>query len=183
MKHIILIGFKNAGKSTIGKALAQELNRTFLDLDEKIREIHADTGTDADAARAEKISCRKIMELYGEEHFRKLEHRALTEVIQTLEPMVLAVGGGTPMPENNRELLGRHVVVQISAPKSIVFERIMINGKPAFFPQDREPFESFQKLWSEREPVFQKLADITVENTGSVEKAVAELKSKLNSNL
>lgn len=176
MQHIILIGFKNSGKSTIGKALAQELNRPFLDLDEKIQEIHA-------SQSGEKISCRKIMEKHGETHFRKLEHEALHQIIRNAEPLVIAVGGGTPMTESNRDLLGRHVVVQISAPKSIVFERIMINGKPAFFPKNEEPFESFQKLWNEREPVFKKLAAITVENTGSVEKAVAELKSKLNAKL
>lgn len=173
MQHIIVIGFKNAGKSTVGQALAKELKRPFVDLDDRIREAHTKrTGED--------ISCRKIMQQHGEEHFRKLEHEVLDRTLEAAEPLVLAVGGGTPMTPANRDMLARHVVIQVSAPKSIVFERIMINGKPAFFPKNEEPFHSFQKLWKEREPVFNGLADITVQNTGSVEEAVKKILEKLS---
>jgi shikimate kinase len=83
------------------------------------------------------------------------------------------------MIEANRKLLQDHINIHITAPKSIVFERIMINGKPAFFPKEQEPFEAFQKLWKEREPVFQNLATITVENVGTVEEAVENIVAKL----
>ena len=79
----------------------------------------------------------------------------------------------------NRELLAEHAVVQVSAPKDIIFERIMMNGKPAFFPKNEEPIDSFEKLWNDREPVYKKLATITVQNTGSVDDAVAEILKKL----
>lgn len=174
MQHIILIGFKNAGKSVIGVALAKKLQRPFIDLDEKIQEAHANqTG--------EKIllSCRKIMELRGEKHFRELEHEALKNILSTQKPLALAVGGGTPMMPENRKLLAKHAVVWVSAPKSLIFERIMANGTPAFFPKNEELSDSFQKLWNEREPVYKKLAGIKVQNTGSVEDAVAEILKKL----
>lgn len=174
MQHIILIGFKNAGKSTIGVALAKKLGCPFVDLDEKIQETRANqTG--------EKIplSCRKIMELRGEKYFRELEHGTLKKILKTQKPLVLAVGGGAPMMLENRELLAKHAVVQVSAPKDIIFERIMMNGKPAFFPKNEEPIDSFEKLWNDREPVYKKLATITVQNTGSVDDAVAEILKKL----
>lgn len=174
MQHIIVIGFKNAGKSTIGQALARELKRTFIDLDDLIREEHARR-----TGKNDRLSCREIMRQHGEEHFRVLEHEVLEGILKTPDPLVLAVGGGTPMMPDNRGMLEKHVVIQVSAPKSIVFERIMINGKPAFFPKNEEPFYSFQKLWNEREPVFSELADITVQNTGSVDEAVREILKKL----
>ncbi len=170
--QIILLGFKNAGKSTIGTALAKAMQRTFVDLDEEIILEHS-------RRSGEKISCREIMKKHGDDFFRKLEHDVLHDVLLTKGLIVLALGGGTPMHEANRELLQKHTIIHITAPKSIVFERIMINGKPAFFPKDEEPFTTFQKLWNEREPVFQKLAGMTVENTGSVGEAVEKIIKKL----
>ena len=82
-KHcIILIGYMCAGKTTIGKALAKELNRTFYDLDWYIEErFH-----------------KKIPQIFAEEgeaHFRELERRMLHEVAE-FENIVLSCGGGTP---------------------------------------------------------------------------------------
>ncbi len=172
MQHIVLIGFKNSGKSTIGKGLAKALGMAFVDLDDNIVEVH-------ETQKGEKLSCRGIMERHGEKYFRELEASVLSAITASDSPMVLAVGGGTPMSEQNRALIKRHLVIEISAPKSIVFERIMINGKPAFFPKDEEPITSFKKLWKEREPIFKNLANISVENTGSVDEAVNEILKKL----
>lgn len=82
MKCIILTGYMCAGKTTVGKALAKELGRTFYDLDWYVEErFH------------KKVS--RIFEEYGEAHFRDLEHRMLHEVAE-FEDIVLACGGGTP---------------------------------------------------------------------------------------
>lgn len=172
-QHIILIGFKNSGKSTVGSALAEKLHRTFLDLDDEIQKSHQEqTG--------EKLSCRQIMKNHGEAHFRTLEREVLHLVVRHPKPLVIAVGGGTPMLPENRLLLQKHLIIHVSAPKSIVFERIMINGKPAFFPQNQEPFQSFQELWKQREPVFEELAQITVNNVGSVDDAVQKIQKQLS---
>lgn len=82
MKCIILTGYMCAGKTTVGKALAKELGRTFYDLDWYVEErFH------------KKVS--RIFEEHGEAHFRDLEHRMLHEVAE-FEDIVLACGGGTP---------------------------------------------------------------------------------------
>ncbi len=167
-QHIILIGFKNAGKSTIGKELAEKIQRTFIDLDEEITKEHQ--------KRSQKnLTCREIMKLHGEKFFRELEHEVLANIMTVKKPMILAVGGGTPMMKNNRNLLQKQMIVHITAPKSIIFERIVTNGKPAFFPKEQDSFVTFQELWNEREPIFNKIANITVKNSGSVEEAVEKL--------
>ena len=83
------------------------------------------------------------------------------------------------MLQENRDVLVQHHVVHISALKSIVFERIMINGKPAFFPTEEGVFEGFQKLWNERDPIFKSIAKTTIQNDGSVEISVENVLKQL----
>lgn len=168
MKHLILIGFKHSGKSSIGKVLAKQLGREFVDLDDTVVDIHR---------RETKKTCtpREIMLQLGEAFFRSLEHDALLEVLSSKTPIILAVGGGTPMPLPQRELLREHDMVHVSAPKSVIFERIMTQGWPAFFPKDVDAFEFFEKLWAERQPVFAELSSVNIDNGRSVEEAVAEI--------
>lgn len=173
MKHIILIGFKNSGKTAIGSLLAKQLNRLFIDLDDEIKNLNCkNTG--------EQKTCREIMEQHGEAHFRNIESEALQKIMQVKKPAVIALGGGAPMQAENRQLLEPHTIIHISAPKAVIFERIMINGKPAFFPQNEEPFESFQRLWEQRTPVFQEIAHISINNKGSLLEAVKEIINQLN---
>jgi shikimate kinase len=170
--QIILIGFKNAGKSTIGNLLAKKVQRPFVDLDEEILIEHQ-------KKTGEKMSCREIMKKHGDKFFRDLEHEVLANIMVSKGLMVLAVGGGTPLVKENQDLFEDQLVIHITAPKSIIFERIMINGRPAFFPKEQDSFISFQELWKERDPVFNRLANITVENSGSVEEAVENIIKKI----
>ena len=88
---IVLIGYMCAGKTTVGKALAKELGRTFYDLDWYIEErFH-----------------KKIPQIFaeeGEERFRDLERRMLHEVAE-FENIVLSCGGGTPCFFDNMEYM------------------------------------------------------------------------------
>lgn len=172
MKHIILIGFKHVGKSVVGRSLAQDLNLIHLDLD---REIEL-------AQRNESVidlSCRQIMLKHGELFFRDLESKILIKTLETDRQLVLSVGGGAPMREENRKAMDGHLVIHISAPRSVVYERIMLRGLPAFFPVSEEPLVSFLHLWEEREKVFQGMANCTVYNNGSMEQIVENIKKLL----
>ncbi len=172
MTHLILIGFKHTGKTSLGRSLAERMGRGFIDLDEEIVRAHQAKGD-------KHVSCREILNEHGEEYFRELEHETLQSVLDSSEDFVLAVGGGTPMTARNQDLMKTHHVVHVSAPKSIVFERIMINGKPAFFPKEADTFDSFQQLWSERIPVFDSLAHVKIENNDSLEKLTDTILSQL----
>jgi shikimate kinase len=78
--HLILVGLPGAGKSTVGSALARELDRSFLDFD-------------AEIARREGMTISEIFAQKGEPTFRLLEH-GLTEELREHGGMVLAPGGG-----------------------------------------------------------------------------------------
>jgi len=81
---------------------------------------------------------------------------------------------------NNRKLIREHKIIEISAPAMVVFDRIMANGRPSFFPTSEVPLETFQRMWKEREPQYKKLADFTIENNDSIQDAVNAVVEKLN---
>jgi shikimate kinase len=164
-KHIFLIGFKHVGKSFIGKALAKQLNEKFIDLDQEIEIL-------------QKMKCRQIMQEQGEVFFRELENLALAQIVQQ-KPAIIALGGGTPLLEKNQELLRRHLIIQITASPEVVFERIMRNGRPAFFSDTEDPWLTFNNLWNERDKIYQELMDFSVENNKTVEMTVAKIVEKL----
>ncbi len=171
-QHLILIGFKHAGKTTLGENLSQRLDRPFVDLDNEIVLNHS-------KKCANEKSCREILKKHGEDFFRGLENSALEEVLSRKTPFVVALGGGTPLMEQNQKLLKDLQIVHVKAPRSIVFERIMINGKPAFFPEEEDAFDHFQKLWNKRLPVFEQLAKITVNNESSIDALTEEVLNRL----
>lgn len=172
IKHIILVGFKHVGKSAVGKALARESDLPFLDVDALI-----------EITQEEKIgkkeTCAEIVMNHGEVHFRDLEHTALKKALENDKMSVITGGGGVAMKESNQKLMSGHIVINLTAPKGGIFERIMMNGRPSFFPADVEPFDFFQELWDARDPVYRELAVCTIENTGSVRDAVLEIKARL----
>jgi shikimate kinase len=90
---VILIGYMGAGKTTLGKALAQEMGLRFFDLDWYIEEQNDTT-----------IS--EIFAQEGEAGFREKERQALHEVIQK-DDIVLAVGGGTPCFYDNIDFMNQ----------------------------------------------------------------------------
>src|SRR6266700_2747109 len=81
MHNIILIGLSGSGKSTVGRILAQRLDKPFFDLDALI-----------ESECGESVSA--IFARYGEEYFRSCESRVLARVAQTEENAVIAAGGG-----------------------------------------------------------------------------------------
>lgn len=174
-QHIILIGFKHVGKSAIARALGEAMGLPSIDLDEIIKDMHAQMHNTV------VFSCSQIVREHGATYFRNLERHALRHVLKEREATVVALGGGTPMDEENQKLLHSHQVIHITAPKGGIYERIMMSGRPAFFPKDEDPFSFFQKLWQEREPIYQELATITVHNTGSIAEVVATIQKQCHS--
>ena len=98
---IILLGYMGSGKSTIGKALANELNLSFIDLDHTLEKQMGMTISD-------------FFEASGELKFRRLENEVLNNVLAENDQMILSTGGGTPCYGNNLQLMK-------SAPNAKVF--------------------------------------------------------------
>lgn len=90
---VVLVGYMGAGKSTVAKNLAKNMNVEWLDLDEII-------------VLKEGISINQIFKTKGEIYFRKLEHQIFKELItENKDSFVLSVGGGTPCYANNHMFL------------------------------------------------------------------------------
>ena len=97
---IVLCGYMGSGKSIIAKLLAKSLTINSIDLDEYI----------------EKQQCKtvsKIFEDSGEIKFRKLEHIALQEIMNSSDDFLLAMGGGTPCYAGNDKFLQQDDVISI----------------------------------------------------------------------
>jgi len=97
--HLVLVGFRGAGKTTVGRILARKLGRAFVDLDETIE-------------REQGRSARRIIEDDGEAVLRRLEERALRDLLEPADraaarPAVVSVGGGVVERAASRRLLGK----------------------------------------------------------------------------
>jgi shikimate kinase len=97
---IYLVGFMGSGKSTVGRALADELGWFFIDLDEEIE-------------RSENVPIADIFDLRGEDVFREIETALLRERVRTVQggrPQVVSLGGGAFLSEENFELVSNNGV-------------------------------------------------------------------------
>ncbi len=155
---ICLIGMPGSGKSTLGRLLAKDLGKQFIDTDELIAEMAG----------------KSIPEIFaedGEEAFRALETKALAEATAK-SGRVVATGGGIVKKQENHSLLkqnGRVILVKRK------LDELSTGGRPLSSSK-----EAVLKLYEERQPLYDALADIDLCNDKSPEGAVAELLGKLN---
>lgn len=147
------------GKSTIGRALAEQLGKRFEDTD---NHIEARTGA----------SVTLIFEIEGEEGFRRREAAMIDEL--TREPnVVLATGGGAILLEQNRQFLrDRGIVVYLRAPVDVLVSRTRRDkNRPLLQTDDRH--SRFEELMSVREPIYLSTADIVVDTDDRTPQTVA----------
>ena len=119
-ERIFLVGFMGAGKTTVGRVLAQLAGYGFLDTDAEVE------------ARAGR-SIEEIFRTDGEGYFREREWEALLATAARTR-LVVATGGGLFLAEAHREFIGRHgVSVWLDAPLEVVWERCReLPGRPLF---------------------------------------------------
>lgn len=170
-KHIIIVGFKHVGKSTIAKALIPILNRACFDLDHEIENEYFLT-------HQERLTCRQIFIKHGEMYFRNSEATCLAATM-THHSSIIALGGGACLSVMNQEIIKNHFIIHLQAEPWVIYQRIIENGVPAFFPHDKSPEDFFIDLWNEREKYYQKLAHFSVDNTYSIEDTIQTLRHQL----
>jgi shikimate kinase len=112
-ENIIIVGITGVGKTTIGKLMAETLNKEFIDLD---KSIELRCGVDIPT----------IFEIEGEDGFRERETAELKEIMATQHNFVLSVGGGCVIKEINRKLISTsgNIVVQFHADIPTLVERL-----------------------------------------------------------
>jgi shikimate kinase len=158
IENLFLIGPMGAGKTTVGKQLAEFFHMVFIDSD---HEIQRRTGVDIPT----------IFEFEGEDGFRQRESAVIDE-LTAREDIVLATGGGVIMREQNRKLLSaRGVVVYLHCSVRQQFERTHRDkNRPLLSTSD--PMAKLKELMAVRDPLYRETADIVVStearNTQSV---------------
>ncbi|MFN3254560.1 MAG: shikimate kinase [Ilumatobacter sp.] len=148
-QHIVLVGMMGAGKSSVGRVLAQRLGRELLDSDEMI----------------ERRSGRTVREIWnekGEPAFRALETEVLDEALASDEPSVIAAAGGVVLSPANRTLLAdsdAHVV-WLLADVDLLLDRVR-NGmhRPLL---DDDPETTLRAMFESREHLYKQVADAIV---------------------
>lgn len=167
MKHIVLIGFMGSGKTETGKRLAEEMGIPFLDVDKKI-------------TNEMRMSVADIFSRFGEVFFRALETKAIKEMNQIEQRTVISVGGGLPMqPQNHKYLKQIGTIVYLKGSADTLKRRLQGDRtRPLFQGADMEG--KIRKMLAEREPVYEKLADITVITADqSFGQLIREIREKL----
>lgn len=146
MVRVILIGYMGAGKTTVGKALAQEMGVPFYDLDWYI------------SNRMHK-TIAQIFEERGEEGFRQIERNMLHEVAE-FEDVIISCGGGTPCFFDNIDYMNQQApVVYLKAEPEVLYKHLAMskNDRPLLRGKSQEELITFiRQQLEQREPFYTK---------------------------
>lgn len=149
-----------AGKTTVGKRLAELRGMEFADSDQ---EVEQRTGVDV----------AYIFEREGEDGFRKREKQAIAD-LSARSGIVLATGGGAVLdPENRQHLASRGFVVYLRATVEQQLRRTSRSDtRPLLQTGNRE--EVLQTLFTVRDPLYREIADLVLDTDGRNARALAE---------
>ena len=154
---VVLVGPMGAGKSTVGRLLAERLGTTFRDTDDDV----------------EAVEGRSISDVFvdsGEEHFRAVERAAVATALVE-HPGVLALGGGAVMAEETRTLLAGHRVVFLRVGLTDAAARVGLGApRPLLLGNVRGTMKA---LLDERAPVYESVATAVVDTDGLMPQEVA----------
>lgn len=140
-RHLALVGFMGAGKSTVGARVARLAERPFVDTDAEIERRHGPIPA--------------LFEERGEPEFRRLEEALVTEALARDEPAVVALGGGAILSETTRALLRRRAfVVRLAVDVDTAWARARRSDRP--LARDEA---SFRRLFGERAALYADVAE------------------------
>ena len=173
MNRIFIIGYMGAGKTTVGKALAKELNIEFYDLDWYIE------------ARMRK-TVKQIFDEQGEEGFRRIEKNMLHEVGE-FENVIVSCGGGTPCFFDNMEFMNQQgETVYLKATPEVLYGHLKMGKtvRPLLLNKTQEEVQVFIKEQLQTRESFYKKAKHTLDvnlmdNYDKIKISVAKVKELL----
>ena len=152
-RRIALIGLRGAGKSTLGRRLARELDVPFIELDV---EIEKEFG----------LSLSEIFDLSGQAAYRRSERRALDAVLERHPRFVLATGGSiVAEPETYEELLSRCFTIWITAAPEEHMNRVIAQGDLRPMADNKEAMADLERILAARTPLYAR-ADAVVDTAG-----------------
>jgi shikimate kinase len=167
IRRLVLTGFMGAGKTTVGRLLADRLGWEFVDLDAAIEEQAG-------------VAVPEIFAAHGEAHFRKLESQALAGALGR-NKIVLALGGGAPESLTNRLLLEQTpatATIFLDAPFATLFDRCMMQAlnPDATDRPNLADLVAAEARFHTRHPIYHRLAQHTIDTASlTTEETVATL--------
>lgn len=172
MKHVILIGFMGCGKSTVGYRLSYRLKRCLIDTDKLIE-------------YREKKKITEIFAEHGEGYFREKETECLNSLFHERASRILALGGGTPLREENRKIIKKlGTVFYLKASPETIYGRVKHDTKRPLL-QCEDPKTRIVTLLKERDPIYEMAADHIIvvdgKNMHRIVQEIAEVVERENS--
>jgi shikimate kinase len=159
---VVLVGPMGVGKTTIGKKLAKQLGRSFLDTDKEIVKQHG--------------AITKIFEKAGEQHFRALESEFLLAALAS--DSVVATGGGVVTQERNRDALRDAFVIYLSTNGRHIASRLLAGRRPLL----KNGIADWKRIYEERKPLYEQVATVEVETSSkALNSVVSEIVELVNS--
>lgn len=179
--NVLLIGARGSGKTTVGRALAEQLGWPCIDLD------------DLALAAFEQQTVRAVWEACGEAAWRAAEVQALQAILsdqpeqdESARGRVIALGGGVPMIPQARKMIeqaaekGRAVTVYLHTSIDALWQRLSRDGGDRPSLTGADPVEEIASVLAQREPTYRSLADLIVTTDGrSAEEIAAEIVRRL----
>jgi shikimate kinase / 3-dehydroquinate synthase len=155
-RHVALVGFMGAGKTTLGALAAVRLGRRFVDLDRELE-------------RSMRQTIPELFEQRGETEFRVLEAEATLDALCHQRPAVLALGGGAvESPSIRRALRENALTVLVDVDVGMAWTRVARGARP--LARDEE---SFRALFERRQPVYTDVADAVASDVDGIVLAAA----------
>ncbi|MBN1968594.1 MAG: type I 3-dehydroquinate dehydratase [Candidatus Delongbacteria bacterium] len=159
-KHICLIGFMGAGKTSVGKKLSILSGLKFIDLDEV---IETETGN----------SIPEIFNTQGEDVFREIETSILNKILESDEKLIISCGGGIVKSKRNRAILRTCYNIWIYSKPETCIKRIENSKRPL-------SKKNVISLYYQRLPLYAKTSDLII-NNNEIENTAQHLYSELQS--
>lgn len=159
--NLILCGMMGAGKTTVGKALAQRTGRTLLDTDALIVERYG--------------NINDIFARYGEQYFRDLETQTVQELCQQ-DKLILSVGGGLVLKRQNVEILQKNgKIIYLRAKLDTLMQRLSSDReRPLLHAGEESLQDRLTRLLNERACIYEKAADFVVDVDEKTPEEIAE---------
>jgi len=166
-ERIALIGLRGAGKSTIGRLLADKLQVPFFELDRQIEQ-------------ASGLSLSMMFDMYGQSGFRRFERRCLDDLLNDQKRFVVATGGSlVSEPATYERLLSNCHTIWLNATPQEHMSRVLAQGDMRPMAENPEAMSDLERILAEREPLYRQ-AHVTIETTGkTVEQVLQECMTHL----
>lgn len=174
LPNIALIGFMGSGKTTVGKMLAEDLKRGYIEIDKEIED-------------KEKMTITDIFAKYGEKYFRNLESKMLAKISQN-KNSVISCGGGIVSSEKSREILKSFIVIFLNAEPETIMKRLSKNTEKLINESQRpllrglnkrEKIGKIRMLLEERKVFYENCTDYTINTDKYSQKEVVERIEKI----